>query len=575
MDVLDGLEGEQGMDFHSILLATEVLEPYVLSWTLGEVVDGDAECTVLALMRREDGVLLVLPDGFLPESIVERGNAGEEGVIFGPSRAFDVPAMIVDGGVPSRTGSTVKVLVVDCLPGVSAHLRRFAADEEIVYGYDEESPFAFPVIDALVLAVREWLAEVPDLGAFYTPEELEEQKADTPPPTPAQRRKGPQRKGTPLGDGAKPKRPTTTSLAAELQMLVETLPKFSEQISQLTERQKLVEERLMPTVAPVGPDRQTLAAAMSPQPGRPLGSLAKSLGAPPRTTSRMNPGTLASVLDHQPADVAALEAEKPGAAAMSSLTADGTLAQAIYEQSKALNLLMSQIAHGQADPMVELSGTSTPGTTRATGRARLQAELAAHKGSFFVSVLQSMARRMSPTSSVDLAPSVLMDKGISGLRYLERFGGYSRQRELGLLQFQVMTAFDFLMVNNIPAAKDTIALLAVTIEQSCLNNGRMDLATLLCLQEDPPAAIFQNRQLSATSRARSFAPLADQRWITTALAFLKELEVINAKRNELAPGLRANKDGLSGPSAKPKAKANPKRKGKGKGAAVQEEGEAQ
>ena len=138
---------------------------------------------------------------------------------------------------------------------------------------------------------------------------------------------------------------------------------------------------------------------------------------------------------------------------------------------------------------------------------------------------------------------------MSSVRYLERFGGYNRQRELGQLQFQVMTAFDFLMSGSVRGAKDTIALLAVTIEQSCLDNGRMDLATLLCLQEDPPSSIFQNRQLSATSRSRSFAPLADQKWVTCALAFLKEREVINLKRAESTSGPKAGQDGASEPSA--------------------------
>jgi hypothetical protein len=76
------------------------------------------------------------------------------------------------------------------------------------------------------------------------------------------------------------------------------------------------------------------------------------------------------------------------------------------------------------------------------------------------------------------------------------------------LQYQVMTAFDYLLQDNIPAAKVAVALLAVSIEQAALDNGRMDLATLLCLQEDPPSGIFLNRQIASTSRARSFAPLA-------------------------------------------------------------------
>ena len=156
------------------------------------------------------------------------------------------------------------------------------------------------------------------------------------------------------------------------------------------------------------------------------------------------------------------------------------LSKAMLEQPRALNALVAQIAHGQQDPMTELTGTSTTGTRGAAGRARLQAELAAHRGSFFTSVMHSMARWMAPTSSAEQPPAVLLERGISGLCYLERFGGYARQRELGQLQYQVMSAFDFLMADNIPAAKDCIALLAVSIEQSCLDNGRMDLATLLC-----------------------------------------------------------------------------------------------
>ena len=140
--------------------------------------------------------------------------------------------------------------------------------------------------------------------------------------------------------------------------------------------------------------------------------------------------------------------------------------------------------------------------------------------------------------------------------------GYGRERELGLLQHQVMTVFDFMLEDNIPAAKDALALLAVAIDQSCLDGGRMDLATLLTLQEDPPIAIFQNRQLSSTSWSRSFAPLADQRWNTCSLAFLKQVEVIASKRLELT--------GVSSKGGSETSSENPKRKRKG---SPEEEGE--
>jgi hypothetical protein len=146
----------------------------------------------------------------------------------------------------------------------------------------------------------------------------------------------------------------------------------------------------------------------------------------------------------------------------------------------------------------EFTTAGGAGARGATGQAKLQAELASQKGLFFKAVTQSMARRMAPTLPSDLTSH---QQGISGVRYLERFGGYGRQRELGQLQCQVMTCLDFMMADQIEAAKDTLALLAVSIEQACVDGGRMDLANLLCLPEDTPAAIFVNRQMTiATSR---------------------------------------------------------------------------
>ena len=574
MDTMDGLQ-DPLLDLGSLQLATETLEPYVLSWAVGDGLDGEAECSVLVLMKREEGVLLVLPDAFLPSSVVELGNSGAEHVVFGPSLRCEVPAVIVDGGLVSETGTTVKVLVVDCLPEIVHSLRKAVFGEDIVCNFDADSAYALPSVDVLYPQVKAWLSQMPDLGAFYTPEEMEVEDVDSPPRT-RQRPKAPARRATPTGGGAKPRRATTASLASELQSLVETLPRFSEQISQLAERQALMESRLTPfPEAAVAPARAPTVALGQVSKAPSLGSLAKSLGAPPRTTAPQSLGMLAGLQEHKPSELAALEEEKPEAAGLLSQSADSLLAKAMLEQSKALNSLVAQIAQGQSDPMAELTGSSAAGTRGAVGRAKLQSELAAHKGSFFTSVMHSMARRMAPTSSVDHPPAALLERGISGLRYLERFGGYNRQRELGQLQFQVMTAFDFLMADNIPAAKDTIALLAVSIEQSNLDNGRMDLATLLCLQEDPPAAIFQNRQLSSTSRARSFAPLADQRWVTCALAFLKEMEVIASKRAELTAGPRSALE--PSPEAAPKAKAKPfpKWKGRGKGAQHAEESDAQ
>lgn len=251
-----------------------------------------------------------------------------------------------------------------------------------------------------------------------------------------------------------------------------------------------------------------------------------------------------------------------------------TMALAVLEQSKALTSLVAQISSASQDPMADLLHGSSGSTRGSIGRARLQAELAAQRGTFFTEVLQQISRRMSPTSSPDVSPQAMLDRGISGVKYLERFGGFAQQRELGQLQFQIMGILDNLMAENIEAVKDGVALLAVTVDQACMDSWRMDLATLLCLQEDAPSSIYVNRHLSSTSRARSFTPLASQKWVTVALAYLREIDVISVKRNEMLGSRPSGGASSDDPAPKVKPKPAPKKKWRpkqGGGAAEEEE----
>jgi len=508
---------------------------------------------LLVIMRRTGGILLAVPASFLPMDIVEQGNAGSPTSVFGPSVEFEVPAMLADGGIVSQTGGTVLVRVIDCMERIMSHLREFMEDEEVTFSFDEDSPFAFPSIDALVPLVRTWATATSEqLAAFYPPEELED-PAD-PDATPLPRRP-PARKATPSGSGPKAKRVTTAALSTQLEEVLGLLPQMSQQLTLLSTRQQRLEDQL-PTLGKSAAVAvaQPLGAALD-LPQLPVSALAKTLQPPPRTAARQSPGLLASPGLGKPLELEALEEEKVDPEPRSAQISGDALAQAVLVQSQALTSLVAQIAHVQGDPMSELTSSGGAGVRGATGRAKLQAELALQKGLFFRAVLQSMSRRMSPTSSSDASPQELLNRGVSGVRYLERFGGYGRQRELGQLQFQVMTALDYMMAGQMDAAMDTVALLAVTIEQACLDGGRMDLATLLCLQEDAPASIYVNRQMMSTSRTRAFAPLADQRWVTCALAFLKELEVISSKRVELLGQSRSPETSSDPPAAKPKPKA--------------------
>ena len=86
-------------------------------------------------------------------------------------------------------------------------------------------------------------------------------------------------------------------------------------------------------------------------------------------------------------------------------------------QSAALTQLVSHLTSAASDPMVDLSASGTSSSTKgALGRAKLQAELATHRGVFFDSVMRSMARRMSPTTaSSELTADQLLIMGISGV----------------------------------------------------------------------------------------------------------------------------------------------------------------
>lgn len=405
--------------------------------------------------------------------------------------------------------------------------------EEIASTFDTDDPYALPAGEAAVAAAMDWIPQVAGLAEFYT---AESSALNTPVAKRRATRPGAEKDTPSVAKGGRPKKPTMASLAESMETLTLTILALPQSGHRGTLSQ------------PLGASFEGRLASLS--------SLAATAKAPPRTTERQQLGLLASPAFKQ-SEVKELAEEK-------QLHGD-TLAHAVLEQSRALTSLIGQISQSSSDPLADLGSGGGVGTRGSAGRARLQQELAAQKGVFFDAVVQSMARRMSPTSPTETDHQVLLSRGVSGTRYLERFGGYGRQRELGYLMFQIMTVFDFMMSNNGPASRDALALLAVMVEQMVMDNGRIEVASLLVLQEDPPASIFTNRQVVATSRSRSFSPLADQRWITVALAFLREMDLIASKRLEFTGGGKASGAG-SEDTPTPKPKGAPKKKGRGKGA---------
>ena len=82
---------------------------------------------------------------------------------------------------------------------------------------------------------------------------------------------------------------------------------------------------------------------------------------------------------------------------------------------------------------------------------------------------------------------------------------------------------DAMVAQDHKGAQELLAVTLVAVEQASMDGGKWDLAYLLSL---PPQSIYTSRTSSTNPRLRSFAPLCPQPWATTALAYVKEQDVI-------------------------------------------------
>eukprot|EP00435_Cladocopium_sp_Y103_P016348 s3554_g4.t1 len=240
-----------------------------------------------------------------------------------------------------------------------------------------------------------------------------------------------------------------------------------------------------------------------------------------------------------------------------SPVAGDPLAQAVLEQSKALTSLVAHLQQG-GDPLVDGHGSSSGGslgTRGSVGRERLQRELAARSGGFFLSVLQNAARRLRPASRLPESIEALSQTDFSMIQYLERFGGYGQSKELGLIQFALAHIADALVHGDTPGAQEHLALLMVGVEQACMDHGRWELAYRLMLLEEPPSQLWSYRPSGYDPKLKAFAPLCPQRWTTVALAYSKEIDYIHQKRSEMSSSAKSS-------NQKPADPAQPKKKGR-------------
>ena len=419
----------------------KVFTPYVLEIaTSGSEEDGSSLCLALVVIRKPSGVLLAVPAGFFPEEILEEGQGAGPIQLIGPSHYVVVPGgrlEEMDGSPPAAGTESLDVLLVDMGTGVLEQLvpvADYSGPTEILHLFAEGDPFVYPLKDQLIAEAWDWIlspdaeSRVQYYSAGEEAEEVPVAEAGEAPVSTGQVQPGlampsakPKAKVAP---NLRQRKPTTAALATSLEAVVAALPTLTSQIAQLNSRTKAMEEqmaqpgRLSALRQPIGSSAMGgSGAALVKSPAE----LFKEMPPPPtsRTMKPAVPGATQEELE-----VLEMHGEKGEDIPQSEV------ARAMLAQSTAITALAAQLANMNGDPMQELASSSSGFSSRgATGRMKLQQELASHRGTFFAAVMLNMSRRMNPSAASNATPQQLAAQGVTMTKYVERFGGYGRARD--------------------------------------------------------------------------------------------------------------------------------------------------
>lgn len=505
-------------------------ELYVIGWPVAEEEVQHGLCFVV--MLRQGGALIAVPPGLVSVGALQ-GAEPITGITIGLHTTLVVPAVILQADGVQVVQQDLNVVVLDVSEGVLQLLTPYSTcevQEEEILGFAEDLSL-LPDPGELLRSVREWVEVVGQGGGDLTFYSAEEQGGATPP--------GPRAKQKAKATEKAKRSSPAAQVAEQIKALSGLLPVMSEQLTVLQEEQKRMQQFLegQAITPPVRPSQ--VPVSMHPQ------AFAQMMGSPPRTKGM----SLVAPPPKRPA--AATPTFQGQLEEEEGMALEGnTLALAVLQQSKALTSLVSHLQQG-GDPLLDHQGTSSSTSSRgAAGREKLQKELAERSGSFFLQVIQNAYRRMKPASPTPTSLADVAASDFSMIQYLERCGGYGGSKEMGLVMSQ-----------------EHLSLLLVAVEQAVQDQGKWDLAFQLMLVEDPPRAMFTygGGVAHTTGRVKAFSSLCPQRWATVALAYAKELDFIQSRRQEAAKKASvAPQQGPVAPNPKkkgkyPKSKANPEK----------------
>ncbi len=539
-----------------VLTEEDVDTLYILQWPPG--MQPDLEVFVVPVARRKGGVLLAVPLGVIPKKDLDDGATSAEDLMVGPSKLIMVPGVEEDeNGLDVPSGADITLMLVDFNQSVLPLIREYnpAKDTHEIHSFLDESPQVVPASNPLLQMALDWMSEeVTGRVHYYSAEE----NAPAPVAAPLPPKKT---------EKAEPKKKITNAvLADQLSELSQALPSIMQELQSLKEKQAHFEGALgSQTPAPVGlpPHKQPFPTVGHPAT---LQAFAKQVGPAPRTKASPAPVIRLDAQDAPFDD----DPHLPAADLQEAFNAAAdppTMTQAIFQQSQAMNALVAHLV-GTQDPLADLaSASSTSLSTKGAGRReKLQQMLANRNGDFFLQVCHQALRRIKPLEPLPASLKEFPRKAIFS-KYMEKQGGLAGQRDFALVLWLLCQIGDAMVAQDSKGAQELLALTLVAVDQAAQDGGKWDLAYLLSLQEDPPQSIYTSRASSTNPRLRSFSQLCPQPWATTALAFVKEQDVIATRRAEASGPKKtggANQEqteGMENPNRKSRFPKKPKKGG--------------
>ena len=138
-----------------------------------------------------------------------------------------------------------------------------------------------------------------------------------------------------------------------------------------------------------------------------------------------------------------------------------SMVAAISQQSAALTSLVAHLASGDAISDLQAGSSSTSVSTKGVvKRERMQQELASRKSQFFLQVQQQIFKKMYPARVCPQTEEELLKTQVSMATYLEKYGAFKGNREMGYMMWMLSHAMDAASQGDFYATKEFLALMA-------------------------------------------------------------------------------------------------------------------